>query len=169
MKRINILSIMAMLMAMFFSCKTSKINQAPSATMSPVKALAPVIVYKTKADYSRLVPVTLNATGDKIVSYPAPSDVYTDGILAIPVKLHKGYLLDKRGIHPNTAFTSYTYEAYSQLESAPSMEDLISSIVDPDPFEELYDCGNRGQFNNIEKDLNRLIRNKFEGCNKLIQ
>jgi hypothetical protein len=151
------------LMALMFSCKASKVSQEPAG------ALAPVMVYKTKADYSQLVPVTLNETGDKIVSYPAPSDLYTRGILAVPVQLNKGYLLDVRGIQPHSAFTSYTYEAYSQLESAPSVQELIDSIVDPDPFVELYDCGNRSQYKSLEKDLNKLIRKKFKGTRSLMK
>lgn len=151
-----------MLMAIMLSCSISKVSQ------DQFEALAPVLVYKTKADYSRLVPVTLNETGDKVVSFPAPSDLYTNGILAIPVQLDKGYLLDRRGVQPNTAFTSYTYEAYTKLESAPSIQDLISSIIDPDPFEELYNCGNRSLYKNLEKDLNKLIRKQFKGCKKLI-
>lgn len=155
--------IMFSLMAMMISCKASKVSQDPAG------ALAPVIVYKTKADYSQLVPVTLNETRDKVVSFPAPSDLYTNGILSIPVQLDKDYLLDMRGIHANTAFTSYTYEAYSKLESAPSVQDLISSIIDPDPFEEIYDCGNRSQFKSLEKDLNKLTRKQFKGCQNLIE
>jgi hypothetical protein len=158
MKAIIIFSLMAILI----SCKASKVSQETA------EALAPVLVYKTNADYSHLVPVTLNETGDKLVSFPAPSDLYTNGILAIPVQLDKGYLLDMRGVHAHTAFTSYTYEAYSKLESAPSVQDLISSIIDPDPFEELYDCGNRSQYNKLEKDLNKLIRKQFKGCKNLI-
>ncbi len=158
MKPIILLS----LMAMMISCKASKVY------LDSMEALAPVLVYKTKADYSQLVPVTLNETGDKVVSFPAPSDLYTNGILARPVQLDKDYLLDMRGIQANTAFTSYTYEAYSKLESAPSVQDLISSIIDPDPFEELYDCGSRSQFKSLEKDLNKLIRKQFKGCKNLI-
>lgn len=148
------------LMAMLISCKVSMVSQ------DAFEALAPVLVYKTKADYSLLVPVTLNETKDKVVSFPAPSDLYTNGILAIPVQLDKGYLLDRRGIHANTAFTSYTYEAYSKLESAPTVQDLLESIVDTDPFEELYDCGSRSR-KSLEKDLNKLIRKQFKGCKKL--
>ena len=70
--------------------------------------------------------------------------------------------------YPNTAFTSYTYEVYSKLESAPSVRDLLASILDSDPFEELYDCGSRSQFENLEKDLNKLIRKHFRACKKLI-
>lgn len=150
------------LMAMILSCNASKLSNESA------KAQAPVFVYKTKADYSRLVPVTLNEAGDKIVSYPAPSDLFKDGILATPVLLDNGYLLDQRGIRPGTAFTSYTYEAYSQLESAPPIKDLLASIIDPDPFEALYDCGNMSQFKNIEADLNKLIRKKFKGCKSLM-
>jgi hypothetical protein len=161
MKQIALLTLMVML----FSCNTSKISPEPVTA----HALAPVIIYKTKADYTQLVPITLNETGDKVVSFPAPSDLYSNGILAIPVQLDKGYLLDIRGVHPHTAFTSYTYEAYSQLETAPLVQDLMEKIADPDPFVELYDCGNRSQFESMEKDLNKLIRKKFKGTKSLMK
>ena len=73
---------------------------------------APVIVYKTRANFYNMVPVTLNQDKDRIVSYPAPSDLYFEGELALPGKLKKGYLLDRRGINVNTVFTSFTYEEY---------------------------------------------------------
>jgi len=157
MKRIVLLSLMALIL----SCNASKVSYESS------KGQAPVLVYKTKADYSHLVPVILNEAGDMIVSYPAPSDLYLDGVLAKPVQLENGYLLDQRGIRTNTAFTSYTYEAYSQLESAPLIKDLLASIIDPDPFVEFYDCGKRGQYKSLEAKLNKLIRRNFKGCKRL--
>jgi len=48
-------------------------------------------------------------------------------------------------------------------------QDLLTSIIDPDPFEELYDCRNRSRSKSLEKDLNKLIRKKFKGCQNLIK
>lgn len=157
MKQIVILC----LVTMIASCNSSKMSTVP------VEALPPVIVYKTSGDYCNLVPITLNETKDKVISYPAPSDLYMDGKLALPLKLEDGYLFDQRGIHANSVFTTYTYEAYSKMESAPSIDDLMSSIKEKDPFVEIYNCGKMNQFKNLEKDLNRLIRKNFKGCIKL--
>lgn len=149
------------LLTMILSCNATKMNS------DFTKALPSAIVYKTTGDYYQLVPITLNKTRDKVVSYPAPSDLYTDGKLALPVKLENGYLFDQRGINANTAFTSFTYETYSQMESAPSTSELIKSITDPNPFEEIYNCGKINEFKDPVKDLNRLIRKKFKGCTSL--
>lgn len=131
------------------------------------EALPPVIVYKTTGDYYNLVPITLNEARDKVVSFPAPSDLYTNGKLALPVKLENGYLFDQRGINANSLFTSFTYQEYSKMESAPSIDDLMKSITDRNPFLEIYNCGKINEFQNLEKDLNRLIRKKFKGCIQL--
>lgn len=61
-------------------------------------------IYRTNGDYRDKVPVNLDAARSTVVSYPAPTD-----LTALPVQLADGYLLDLRGIGPNTAFTSYTY------------------------------------------------------------
>lgn len=82
----------------------------------PVKALPHVYIYKTKADYSNLVPVTMNPERTRIISYPATSDIRPS---AQPIPLIDGWYLDRRGIGPNTVFTDYTYEEYSRLDHTP--------------------------------------------------
>ena len=159
MKRITLLCLVTALI----SCNTSKMSTEST------EALPPVIVYKTTGDYNKLVPVTLNEARDKIVAYPAPSDIYSDGELALPITLENGYLLDRRGIQANSAFTSFTYDEYSQMESAPSLDDLMNSISDLDPFEEIYDCGRFREDENLERNLNKLIRKRFKGCDSLIK
>ena len=47
-------------------------------------------------------------------------------------------MLDRRGIGPNTAFTSYTYEEYAALPEAPKPDSLMARIIDSTPFTELY-------------------------------
>ncbi len=149
-------------LTMMLSCNATKMSSEST------EALPSVIVYKTTGDYYQLVPITLNETRDKVVSYPGPSDLFTNGKLALPVRLEKGYLFDQRGINANTAFTSFTYEAYSQMESAPSTKELLNSITDPDPFEEIYNCGKINEFEDPVKDLNRLIQKKFKDCTSLL-
>ena len=87
-----------------------------------------VFVYKTKGDYSHLVPVLMDDSRTQILSYPHPRDLFIGGKLCLPTLLNDGYWLDNRGIGRNVAFLSYTYEEYSRLSSAPSMEEHISEI-----------------------------------------
>jgi hypothetical protein len=129
---------------------------------------APVIVYKTVADYDNNVPVGLNATGEKIASYPAPADLYYNGELALPVRLKEGYMLDRRGIGANTAFTSYTYEEYSKMDAPPSLQELYDHILEKNPFEKLYDCGNKSNYKDLVRELNQKISRGMKGCKSLI-
>jgi len=124
------------------------------------RALPHVIVYKTKANYNNLVPVTLSKDKKTIVSYPAPSDVTNGSGYATPVALHGGYLLDRRGVGGNTAFLKLTYEDYSKLKDLPSQADMYKMIVDKSPMKELCDCGVRAEGKNSEKQLNYMIDKK---------
>jgi hypothetical protein len=123
-------------------------------------------VYKTKADYSKNVPVLLSDDKKIIVSYPAPTDVYYNGNLAYPNNLPKNYLLDNRGIGLNVAFLKMTYDEYSQLKAVPSLKELYDQIIDKDPLTELCNCGNRNQFNDIEV-LNQLVKKNLSKCKRL--
>jgi hypothetical protein len=114
------------------------------------------------------VPVMLSNDRSSIVSYPDRKDLYYKGDLAYPTRLHDGFLLDNRGIGANVAFLSLTYETYSKLDRTPSLPELINLIIDKDPLTEMYQCGNRGQYSDPEKDLNDIIdARKFESCRKL--
>src|SRR5580693_4313855 len=76
-----------------------------TAKLSAVNYASPsAVIYKTKGDYSKNVPVTLSDDKSKIVSYPAVQDIYYKGALAYPTPLAKGYWLDNRGINVNSAF-----------------------------------------------------------------
>jgi len=125
------------------------------------------VVYKTKADYSKYVPVTLSDDKSKIVSYPAPQDVFTNGKLALPTALPHGFWLDNRGIGPNSCFIKITYEDYAKLPQAPSPEDLYKLIIDKEPFTEMYDLGLRNLLK--DGDINQIIKkHKLKGYTKLI-
>lgn len=117
-----------------------------------------VVVYKTRKDYRKLVPVILSDDKTTVVSYPDPADIKKINS-ATPVLLHKGFLLDRRGISKNTAFLNITYEAYAKLKKAPTPEALLRMIKDKDPIIKLYDCGNRYIYKDAAKEINMLIDN----------
>lgn len=159
MKKIILLLLCA---ACFVACKTEKIAEAPQPDKPHPTAVAspPAIIYKMKHDYSQNVPVLLSEDRQTIVSYPHPRDIYTNGKLATPTALAKGYWLDNRGINERVAFLKYTYEEYAALSDAPSIQDLKQNILDADPIKEMWNCGPRHRFQDIVNDLNAIIKDK---------
>lgn len=110
------------------ACKSTKPLQPAVATaeitMKPTVSPVPrAIIYRTNGNYDENVPITMN--GDRIISYPAPSDLTS----ATPLPLANGYLLDRRGISSNTVFTTYTYPEYSAFSTAPALDALKSAII----------------------------------------
>ncbi|MGG7035856.1 MAG: hypothetical protein ACI7YS_11790 [Flavobacterium sp.] len=118
------------------------------------------LIYKTKNDYSNLVPILLSADKTEIISYPHPNDLKVGSGYPLPTFLNDGYLLDNRGIGKNVAFLKLTYQEYSELKNPPSLTELYSYIIDKDPLTELCDCGNKTAFTDIKKQLNILIDKK---------
>jgi hypothetical protein len=148
-------SILIVAFLIIAGCKTS--DKPQKAVISNKTPGPPTIVYKMKKDYSQNVPVILSDDKANIVSYPAVEDVNLNGKYPLPTLLNKGYYLDNRGIGPNVAFTLYTYEEYSKLPATPSVNELFISITNNNPLLEMYDCGNRLHFSNIEAELNSII------------
>lgn len=146
-------------------CKTQqKVSKKPtdnaSTQVSPQPydaAMAHVIIYKTKKDYSNHVPVVLSDDKTQIISYPHPGDLVSGGQLAKPTPLHMGYLLDNRGIHKNVAFLKYTYAEYTKLKEVPTLQELQQSIIDKDPLTELWDCGKKATFTDLQVQINEWI------------
>ena len=142
---------------------SAAVEKGSSAAPSP-----PCIVYKTKADYSKNIPVILSGDKKRIVSYPDVKDVYYQGEFAYPAGLKKGFLLDNRGIGPDVAFLSVTYEEFSKMEKTPSADELYDLIIDKDPLLVMYKCGNRSDYQDIKKELNEIISSgKIETFTKL--
>ncbi|MCH5215385.1 MAG: hypothetical protein J1F10_00480 [Muribaculaceae bacterium] len=135
----------------------------PVVMSSPVMDRPKAVIYKTKNDYINLVPITLDASKTKVISYPAPSDL----VNAVPTKLIDGYLLDNRGIGINTVFTRFTYEEYSRLKDVPSVAELLSSIVDSDPFVEIYVTREAKDSSNGIDFYNDIVNNNFAGCDRI--
>lgn len=134
---------------------------------SPSADRPSTVVYKTTRDFSDYVPVIMDENQERIVSYPAPTDIYYKGQLAKPTALADGYWLDNRGINEHVAFLSYTYEEYSRLGEVPDIQLLESRIMERYPLLEMYDCGKRVRGGNEVEELNLLIKNGFPGCRKL--
>lgn len=145
-----------------FSCSSKSVPEGSSnmnekASGVVTMAAPPCIIYKTKGDFDKNVPVILSSDKSKVISYPDVRDIYYKGEFAYPSKLSKGYLLDNRGISPDVAFLKYTYEEYSKLEKTPTAAELYNNILNRDPLAEMYDCGSRAAFADPVKELNALI------------
>ncbi len=123
-----------------------------------------LIVYKTTVELTDFVPVIMNEVKTKIISYPAPSDLFYEGKLAKPTILKNGYLLDNRGISENVVFLNYTYEAYSKLKEAPALSEMMENIKVKYPLKELVNCGLRYKYKDKVKELNVLIDAGFPNC-----
>ena len=156
--------ILLILLILSMACNTSK----KAGREIPSFAMAPLIIYKTSKDYREKVPVSLDESRQKILNYPGRNDIYTDGRLAYPTPLKKGYLLDNRGINGNVAFLDYTYEEYSKLEKTPSATELMGHILDNDPLVEMYHCGSRYDYKNINDEINsKIAKGDFGSFKKL--
>lgn len=130
-------------------------EERPVVALQPASAMPHVIIYKTTRDYSQNVPVIMDASRQRIVSYPDPADLRGN---CRPQALDNGFLLDNRGIGENVAFLSYTYDEYAALKSAPTMQQLLDSIIDRHPLTAITDCGSRSDFNgNLVDAVNEYI------------
>lgn len=168
---LNKLIVILIVLSLFWSCKTQqKVEETSQKVETKPQKERPLkidfspgpaaLVYITKADYTKLVPVILSEDKSEISSFPHPKDIYINGELALPTQLVDGYLLDNRGITANVAFLNMTYETYSKLDSAPSADSLYSIILEKRPLIDLYNCGNRNSYENIVSDMNSIITKK---------
>lgn len=101
------------------------IGASPVRATKPANMLPKAVIYKTNGNYNDYVPVSLTADGRGLFSYPAPSDI---GAWCLPVPLADGWLLDRRGLGRNPAFTTYTYRQYAALPQAPTQQQLLNAI-----------------------------------------
>ena len=149
-------TLVALLMSVTFltSCSKKVVFVSENFSQNP-----PLVIYKTKANRDMNVPIRVMEDRKTIITYPDPTDVFTNGKLAYPTKLAKGYLLDNRGISLSSVFLSYDYATYSKLTNIPKEADLLKSIIDFDPFLEMYNCGYRYDYPNDVQAANDIIQN----------
>jgi hypothetical protein len=121
----------------------------------------PILIYKMKRDYSRNIPVLLSDDKKEIVSYPHPMDIM--GMASkdvMPIRLHDGYYLDRRGINKNVAFLRITYGSYRKLRKPLSIKEIEKNIIDRNPLVEIYSCPSLSEKENIVSILNSAIDSK---------
>lgn len=148
---------------------TFDMQNRTSSTVQPAEITSvthpPVIVYKMKGDYAKLVPVQMDEKRERIISYPAPSDLYTAGDLALPLPLDDNYWLDRRGIGTASVFLDYTYEEYAAFTKVPALDTLSAHIAEKYPFVEMYQVP---YVPSAETDYyNQIVKSGFVGCEKL--
>lgn len=174
MKNIVLLSAIALTLSACASRRAASSDAAPQindanevhqAGLVLDSRLPRAIIYKTKADYNDLVPVTMDESRSMIVAYPAPSDVVAGDSYARPTKLEGGYLLDNRGITPNSAFLDYTYEEYAKLNPHPTAAELLDHVVETHPFVEIYYVP-RASSSDKAAYYNSVVKSGFAGCER---
>jgi hypothetical protein len=148
----------------FTSCAKKVVFVSQNYNQNPA-----LVIYKTKANRDNNVPIRVMEDRKTIITYPAPTDVFTNGKLAYPTKLEDGYLLDNRGISVSSVFLSYDYQTYSKLGDIPKEAVLLKAVVDFEPFLEMYNCGYRYDYKNEVQQANDIIRNGFKDCKCLIK
>ena len=159
MQKTFLFLIVAALAFWIAACSSAKkINSEQKESIeSKAQAGPPAIIYKTRKDYFDKVPVTMNADRTAITNYPGPKDILIDGVPSYPSRLENGFLLDNRGINAQVAFLKISYEDYSKLKAAPSLEELMGLILDKEPLEVMYNCGSRFSYKNLIEELNDRI------------
>lgn len=131
-------------------------------------ALAPIIIYKTRRDYRELVPIQLSADGSTVVSYPSRYDLGEPGAFSTPLLLDAGYLVDRRGVGPHTAFLKLTYDEYYALPNDPSITELLGWVIDREPFTFLAVCDRSYFTTKSKEEFERYIAEGMPGANVLI-
>jgi hypothetical protein len=142
------------------SCSTQRIDSKVTENNKSMISSPPVIVYKTRNNYFDKVPVTLSDDKQRILSYPAQSDIMLAGKFVFPTQLDDGYLLDNRGISPNSAFLRFSYQDYYNMDNIPDARRLMNYILDDNPFIEFYQVGRRNDFQDIKSQINQMITEK---------
>lgn len=125
----------------------------------PCDDSGPIIVYKTKLDYSNNITVQLSKDKKKVTCYPGPQDA----IHQRPIQLANGYLLKRMC---GDAITSVTYDDYINSTHTLSSAEWINLIIDTDPYTEKFECCKCTDQDTAA--INNLIRtNQISKCESL--
>ena len=120
----------------------------------PCDSSGPIIVYKTRQDYSNNITVQLSKDHRRITSRPGQSDAAHQR----PIQLANGYLLKRMN---GDAVLSLTYDEFITSTKSYTSAELLSMVIDTDPYLEKYECCKcTGQ---DTAKINDLIRNNLLG------
>ncbi len=108
-----------------------------------------LVIYKSKNDYSNLVPIHLSEDKQTVIGYPAPEDLIQYGNKNA-IQLENGFLIDLVGVSKNSVFTVFTMNDYQKMQP-PSLNDFKINIIDVDPFSEMYICNQNYTRTEIEQ------------------
>lgn len=148
-------------------CSRNGLNQG-STKQEITMPDAPVIIYRTQGNFTDHVAVALDPSEQKIVAYPAPSDIRARLEAVRPTELNDGYLLDNQGIGIYSAFLGYTFKEYAVLKPAPSAEELWNDILVSDVITNMYRCRFRRNDPRLVEKLNQLIdEGRLDECDAL--
>jgi hypothetical protein len=121
---------------------------------SHCEASGPIIVYKTKQDYSNNITVQLSKDHRSITCTPGQADAAHQR----PIQLANGYLLKRMC---GDAVLSLTYDEFITSTKSYRNAELLSMVIDTDPYLEKYECCKcTGQ---DTAKINDLIRNNLLG------
>lgn len=170
---IYIYTVLVAIVVTIVGCKSQKETATATlpTTAKPIlrntAALPKAKIYKTSGDFADRVPVTMGADGMEIVSFPDPSDLRGE---VKPIALSNGYLLDRRGINPNTAFLDYTYDEYAALPEVPTVAELKRHILALHPIVELYALPiTPSEAVADTARCNAYVASGFKGCKAMIE
>jgi hypothetical protein len=104
-----------------------------SLNPGPCDATGPMIVYKTKQDYSNHLTIQLSKDLKEVTCYPGRADAE----LLRPVQLADGFLLKRMC---GDAVLSLTIDEYVNSTRDYSIAELFSMIIDTNPYLEKYEC-----------------------------
>lgn len=123
---------------LFLSCGTSKKRESNQMNTTSSNLLPPVYVYKTKKNFSKLLPVTLSPDKKEIIGYPHPKDVVNDSSYNYPSKLFGDYWIDRIGINVNTGYLNITLKDYAELSEPLTPTQMMSILIEDSPFLEIW-------------------------------
>jgi hypothetical protein len=125
----------------------------------PCDASGPIVVYKTKQDYSNNITIQLSKDKRKVTCVPGPQDA----IHQRPIQLANGYFLKQMC---GDAVTSVTFDDFIKSTNSYTSEEWLSFVIDTDPYLEIYECCKcTGQDTAV---INNLIRNnQLSKCESL--
>lgn len=124
----------------------------PTGSGSPIVRSAthpcgvgPLVIYKTRYDYSNNISVLLSADKAQVLAFPG----FTDVTVQHPIPLANGYYAK---MMLGDAFTSYTFADYAAHGTNYTDQEFLDHLIDCAPFTEywagcsIYDTGS---LNNI--------------------
>lgn len=160
-----VIGLMVLIIVIIFIMFSLRGTIYPKPVTAVSGAEAPIIVYKTRADYFNLVSGPYNSETGITGGNRVPKSFASEGELGAEVtyryKLDDGYILDYGVFSINTAFLDFTYEEYdkiteedianpSRTDITPLLAYLSAHIKDNDPFLEFYDCSEvRKQYSDL--------------------